>query len=676
MSQRSQQQQIDDLKAQVDALKSIWDLDNRATSDGTEYFAVTLPDGSEYKMPITAMTGDGFRTITADYTLVLNDQLLKVILVNGNDITLTIPNDLAWKTSGGVKVIVYGSGFSIAGGDSVTINNPQSFQDVDKSTFDLIKTGANGFSVVQNGQTSTSGGGGTDTIQTAHTLSLLFDQNRYSTYGSTTNNQHTQSGDETYTFNLTGAVEGATRLLEIIGDGNDLIFPNTTRAILNNSDSLGTLTGKTYTTENGVNYFLIFWYTNGEVNLNISDATVTVADTTPPSFVTTPTTGLILDTSFDVNANIDEDGTIYAVVLADGATAPTSTEVIAGTGSGGSAAIATDNALDTSSGIVLNFTGLTASTAYDVYLTAQDTALNTMATPVKLDVSTIATITLPDLSSISPTRIYAPFKTEQTTKDYGIRITDGSGNDYDVFWNASGEIGMDSKIGNLGVPLTFDLQHYVDNIMSGTTAYISTLYCHLTSHTFGTPGNGFVIYDTTNGLNTINSKVQIKSLGTGVLVGAALSELDNGNSFSVLTAASNTVSNGQGAIFTNRTVSTGDYFHVACDRRTQKRAGIIRDIGSNFYFGDLSSQDDTSNTRRLVVTVNDGGNMVSYKNSSTQTTVSIAAQTGYTNETSSIASFASGGVYLTGHIAYVIICNTNISSSQVTTSDTELQLAL
>ena len=75
-----------------------------------------------------------------------------------------------------------------------------------------------------------------------------------------------------------------------------------------------------------------------------------------------------------------------------GASAPTTTEVKAGTASGGGAAIKSANAAVSSGDFINAFsiTGLTASTAYDVYVVAEDDegSPNLQANPTKVDVST------------------------------------------------------------------------------------------------------------------------------------------------------------------------------------------------------------------------------------------------------------------------------------------------
>ena len=117
-------------------------------------------------------------------------------------------------------------------------------------------------------------------------------------------------------------------------------------------------------------------------------------DTTPPVLESnTPSSSSITETGFSLLVDIDEAGTIYYVVLADGAGAPTAAEVKAGTGSGGSGEITSGYAQVTSGDFdnVFSVTGLTAVTDYDVYVVAEDGEVtpNLQASPTGLDLSTV-----------------------------------------------------------------------------------------------------------------------------------------------------------------------------------------------------------------------------------------------------------------------------------------------
>ncbi|MFY0591818.1 dockerin type I domain-containing protein [Roseivirga sp.] len=125
-----------------------------------------------------------------------------------------------------------------------------------------------------------------------------------------------------------------------------------------------------------------------------ANLTTVSSDTDPPSFDATPTSSSITQTGFTLGTDINEAGTIYYVVVANGATAPTSANVKAGQSSGGGSVVTSGNAVVNSGGFTNNFgvTGLSAGTAYDVYVVAQDdeSSPNIQASPTKVDVTTLA----------------------------------------------------------------------------------------------------------------------------------------------------------------------------------------------------------------------------------------------------------------------------------------------
>lgn len=142
------------------------------------------------------------------------------------------------------------------------------------------------------------------------------------------------------------------------------------------------------------------------LGVDVSDqATVTIIgddDGTAPVFEnSTPSARDIGGTDFTLDIDFDEAATAYYVVLADGATAPTSAEVKAGTGSGGAAAVTSDS-FDFFTGSYSNdlgVSGLSSETDYDVYVVGEDIAGNLMTNP------TLVEITTPDVTSPTVTNV-------------------------------------------------------------------------------------------------------------------------------------------------------------------------------------------------------------------------------------------------------------------------------
>eukprot|EP00945_MAST-04E_sp_MAST-4E-sp1_P000199 g199.t1 len=137
--------------------------------------------------------------------------------------------------------------------------------------------------------------------------------------------------------------------------------------------------------------------TNYDVYCATADSTPILsakADILTTGFTAQPTVANIAPSSFDVTSDPGADVNIRCAVFADGATAPTAAEVNAGTGTGGANYNATNGPITippaagkTNSGDAhtITFTGLSSSTAYDIYCATAD------STPVlsnKVDTTT------------------------------------------------------------------------------------------------------------------------------------------------------------------------------------------------------------------------------------------------------------------------------------------------
>lgn len=115
-------------------------------------------------------------------------------------------------------------------------------------------------------------------------------------------------------------------------------------------------------------------------------------DTTPPTFDITPATSNVTATTVDLSASLDEAGKVYYVVVPDGATAPSVAQILAGQDSSGSTALKSGNSDVPTTPFTgtYNITGLSANTAYDIYVVGQDDegTSNVMTTATKVDVTT------------------------------------------------------------------------------------------------------------------------------------------------------------------------------------------------------------------------------------------------------------------------------------------------
>ncbi len=119
---------------------------------------------------------------------------------------------------------------------------------------------------------------------------------------------------------------------------------------------------------------------------------LTSGDSTAPTYDTSPAIGAIGATYVQVFAVCDDLNppiTLYAVAVADGAAAPSAAQVIAGTNASNVAVPAGQASGQDHETITLSVVGLSATTAYDIYVVAEDSFANATAA-TKLDVTTTA----------------------------------------------------------------------------------------------------------------------------------------------------------------------------------------------------------------------------------------------------------------------------------------------
>ncbi|MEI7152600.1 putative Ig domain-containing protein [Pectobacterium carotovorum] len=152
------------------------------------------------------------------------------------------------------------------------------------------------------------------------------------------------------------------------------------------------------------------------VRLQVSDGAATydkvvslvVVDDIAPTFDQSPSVSNATAGGFNLSGSLTETGNVYYVVVADGASAPTATQVIAGQTATGSNATASGSQVLGSSPFNFSFTlaGLAASTAYDVYVVARDSAGNNTVSVVKVDATTASAGTAPTLSATGSNPVF------------------------------------------------------------------------------------------------------------------------------------------------------------------------------------------------------------------------------------------------------------------------------
>ncbi|CAE7949138.1 unnamed protein product, partial [Symbiodinium sp. KB8] len=189
----------------------------------------------------------------------------------------------------------------------------------------------------------------------------------------------TYTADEAVTWTITGGDDASLFQIDAGGNLSFLAAPDYEAFADFNGDNL---------------YDVIVTATDGASNTDVQAVTVilTDVDENPPVFESsTPSISGVTINSFDIDFDLDETGDVHYVVVADGATAPTSLEVQAGTGSGGTGQVTFGSVNYPNPSIVQNTTasGLAVNTPYDVYVVAEDALGNLQATPSMVNANTL-----------------------------------------------------------------------------------------------------------------------------------------------------------------------------------------------------------------------------------------------------------------------------------------------
>jgi endonuclease/exonuclease/phosphatase family metal-dependent hydrolase len=220
---------------------------------------------------------------------------------------------------------------------------------------------------------------------------------------------------------LSGSNPSGGNLVDLIGFGTATGFEGMVAPALTNTTSMERKANETSTASSMVSPGLDALLGNGfDSNNNLADfisrtpepqnssasAEPLATDVTPPVFISGfPSTSSIFQSQFDLQIQLDEPGTIYYVVLAHSALAPSPSQVKLGQDESGSA-ISLSGSLAVSapsSTATKTITGLASGISYDIYVVAEDASSNLQTLTTKIEVTT-STSTTP-IINISKTSI-------------------------------------------------------------------------------------------------------------------------------------------------------------------------------------------------------------------------------------------------------------------------------
>ncbi|MFW5411213.1 putative Ig domain-containing protein [Pectobacterium brasiliense] len=360
--------------------------------------AVTLFNG------VSALTNDSGQTFTgatltitnvADSTEYLNINGIKVSLINGNSVALGSGYGSANISLSAGTAIVSLSGATLSDANMSSLLSGMTYGNSSENPSTTART----VTLTQLTDSGSSNNTTTPNITSSVSVVAVNDAPTDLALSNTTFGQSLGSNGIIGTLSATD-VDSNTftySLVSGVGSTDNALFTlsgNTLRAV-----NAATMAAGTYS-----------------VRLQVSDGqatyekvvTLTVADDIAPTFDIAPAVSNATSSGFDLSSSLNEAGSIYYVVLPDGATAPSATQIVNGQNAAGSLAFASGSTIVNSAPYSRTFTltGLAAATAYDVYMVAKDSAGNLTASVVKLDATTTAPSQAPTLSTSASNPVF------------------------------------------------------------------------------------------------------------------------------------------------------------------------------------------------------------------------------------------------------------------------------
>ncbi len=273
------------------------------------------------------------------------------------------------------------------------------FSEVTDSS-NLFNVSSSGVLSLDSGKSLANGATANITIRATDSANNYFDKTFTITGGAY--NSITVTPSTTGTFTYSGTTIGNTYTNTNWTNNDDsfyILAPTASGSDLNDPEQWDTLSSAlTYDPlNNGQSVEYVAGASNGTDTFALGNeyyvVTVgSIVDTTPPTFDVTPATSNITATTLDLSASLNEAGTIYYVVVANGASAPSVAQILAGQDSTGSSALKSGNGSVATTPFTgtYNISGLSSNTAYDIYVVGKDSAgtPNVMTTATKVDVTT------------------------------------------------------------------------------------------------------------------------------------------------------------------------------------------------------------------------------------------------------------------------------------------------
>ncbi|MEI7126617.1 putative Ig domain-containing protein [Pectobacterium versatile] len=346
---------------------------------------------------VIANTNDSGQTFTgatltisnvADSTEYLNINGVKVSLINGNSVTLGSGYGSASVALSAGTAVVSLSGATLSNADMGTLLSGMTYGNSSDNPGNTTRT----VTLTQLTDSGTSNNTVAPNISSAITVVPVNDAPTDITLSSTVFSQSLGSNGLVATLSATDVDSSVFTYSLVSGSGSA-------------DNALFTVSGSTLRAVNAANmaagiYSVRLQVSDGEATYD-KEVTLVVADDIAPTFDQAPAVSNATAGGFNLSGSVSEQGNVYYVVVADGASAPTAAQVIAGQNAAGGFAPASGSQVLNSAPYDFSFTlsGLAASTMYDVYVVARDSAGNNTVSVVKVDASTTSAGNTPTLGA-------------------------------------------------------------------------------------------------------------------------------------------------------------------------------------------------------------------------------------------------------------------------------------
>lgn len=276
---------------------------------------------------------------------------------------------------------------------------------------------------------------------------------------------------------------------------------------------------------------------------------------------------------------------------------------------------------------------------------------------------------LPDFSGFNLTRLYATFKTNIAVYNNMAELTRAS----------SVGIPVNIPFDGFGKP-NYNAVTSVDDTVDW---YYNKIFCQITGHSVNGDGSlsasdqwckGWIgtVQNNANSNNEASYYFKQGSLDANkAMYGTAITELNEGNDFSIVTVVSNVLSDNQ-AVVLSTSLSSSSRFTTLNDNSISRRHSEIKNTSGNLYVALNAPNEDTVFSKILITTVNSATKTIKvYLDGTHQYTIIYAGT--YVNDALKFGQKNVAQAQLSGHLQTVGVANVVWNQTDVTSLTNKLK---